>query len=558
MSDFEKSIPGSSVTHRTNNEKISETHYVYHDEESNKEKSTEVERALKARHISMLAIGGTIGTGLFISTGNTIAVAGPASSLMSYLFFTTIAYFVTQGLGEMATLIPVSGSFTQFVARWLSPALGAANGWNYWFSWGITFALELSVVGQVIEYWTFAVPLAAWILIFFVILTAFNFFPVKYYGEVEFWIAFMKVIAVAGWIIYAFIMVVGGGKGGPVGFRYWRNPGAFGPGIHSSNKTTGQFLGWLSSLISAAFTFQGCELVGLSCGEAKNPRKTVPSAIRKVLIRILLFYVLSIFFIGLLVPWDDPRLPYNGEADSTQNAASSPFVIAMLNSGTKILPDIFNAVILITIISAGNSNIYSGSRILYGLAQAGIAPKFFMITNRWGVPYYAVVCTSILGSLGYLAVSSSGLNAFNWLLNITALAGLIAWLFISLAHIRFMNILKSRNISRDSLPFKAKFMPYGSYYCAIVVFVLIFIQGYEAFYSITATSFFTSYVSLIIFVVCWLIFHIMYNGLNFSWDKLIVPIDQCDIDSGVREADDEVWEESVPTTLWEKFWAIIN
>ena len=294
----------------------------------------EVQRGLKSRHISMIAIGGTIGTGLFISTGMTLANAGPVSAFISYLFMTTLAFSVTQSLGEMATLIPVTGSFAQFVGRWCSPAFGAANGWCYWFAWSITYALELSVVGQVIQKWTTAVPLAAWIGIFFVILTAANLIPVKFYGEIEFWIASMKFIAVVGWILYAFIMVCGAGKTGPVGFRYWRDPGPWGPGLYVKNVNTARFLGWLSSLISAAFTFQGCELVGIAAGESRNPHKTIPSAIRKVLFRILVFYVLCMFFIGLLVPYNDPQLKNDGDF-----SASSPFIISMQNAGTKVLPD---------------------------------------------------------------------------------------------------------------------------------------------------------------------------------------------------------------------------
>ncbi|ODV81804.1 arginine permease [Suhomyces tanzawaensis NRRL Y-17324] len=506
----------------------------------------------------MIAIGGTIGTGLFISTGGTLSQAGPVSSVISFLFMTTLAFSVTQALGEMATLIPVAGSFAQFVTRWCSPALGAANGWNYWFSWAITYALELSVVGQVIGKWTDAVPLAAWISIFFVLLTLSNLFPVKYYGEIEFWIATLKVVAVVGWLLYAFIMVCGAGKTGPVGFRYWRNPGPWGPGILVENVNTGRFLGWLASLISAAFTFQGCELVGISAGESKNPHKTVPSAIRKVLFRILVFYVACMLFIGLLVPFDDPAL---NPGDGAAYTANSPFIIAMNNSGTKILPDIFNAVILVTIISAGNSNVYCGSRILFGLAQAGVAPKFFQKTSKHGVPWVAVLFTSAFGALGYLATSSDGNEAFGWLLNITATSGLIAWGWISFTHIRFMNILKSRNISRDSLPFKAKFMPYASYYAAVAVFIITFIQGFQAFWDIDATKFFTSYVSLILFAVCWIGFHFYFNGFNirsWSYSSFLVPLEECDIDTGVREIDDEDWEEDEPKNAWQKFWAIIS
>lgn len=514
----------------------------------------EVQRNLKARHISMIALGGTIGTGLFISTKNVVA-AGPALALIAYLFITTLAWSVTQSLGEMATYIPVSGSFTQFSARFCSPALGVANGWNYWFSWAITFALEISVVGQVIQYWTHAVPLAAWITIFFVLIAVSNMFPVKVYGEIEFWIASLKVIAVVGWLIYALCMVCGAGKTGPVGFRYWNNPGAFGAGAGLvSNVNTDRFLAWLSSLISALFTFQGVELVGISCGESANPRKTVPAAIRKVIWRIMIFYVGCVFFMGLLIPYNDPLL------DSEESfASSSPFIIAMKNSGTKILPDIFNAVILIAIISAGNSNVYSGSRILYGLGQAGAAPKFFTKTTRHGIPYIAVLTTAAFGALGYLVLSNNGNTVFNWLLNITAVSGLIAWVNISYSHIRFLQILKSRNIPRSQLPFRAFGMPYVAYYGFILCFLLVFVQGYSVFFAFNATDFFTNYISVILFFFTWLIAHIYYNGRNsYKLRTLLLPLDECDIDTGVRDIDEMVWDDAPPKNLWEKFWAFMS
>uniref|UniRef100_A0A0L0NZ24 Amino acid permease/ SLC12A domain-containing protein n=1 Tax=Candidozyma auris TaxID=498019 RepID=A0A0L0NZ24_CANAR len=516
----------------------------------------EVKRNLKARHISMIALGGTIGTGLFISSKNALQ-AGPVMALISYIFITTLAWSVTQSLGEMATYIPCSGSFTQFCARFCSPALGVANGWNYWFSWAITFALEVSVVGQIIQFWTHAVPLAAWITIFWVLITIFNMFPVKYYGEFEFWIASLKIIAVVGWLIYALCMVCGAGVTGPVGFRYWRNPGPWGDGQGlESNKDTDRFLAWLSSLISALFTFQGVELVGISCGESHNPRKAVPSAIRKVIWRIIIFYIMSMFFMGLLIPFNDPKL------DSDEYfAASSPFIVAMHNSGTKILPSIFNAVILVAIISAGNSNVYCGSRILYGLANVGAAPRWFKLVTKQGIPYVAVLFTAAFGALGYLVLSNGGNTVFNWLLNITAVAGLIAWVNISFSHMRFMWILKKRNISRDLLPYKAWGMPYVAYYAFVLGFMLVFVQGYEAFYGITASSFFTAYVSVILFFFVWIVAHFYYNGFTryaFTLRSWLLPLDECDIDSGVREIEEMVWDDQPPKNLWEKFWNVIS
>lgn len=512
----------------------------------------EVKRELKPRHISMIAIGGTIGTGLFISTGGILAHAGPVSALISFIFIGTLVFAVIQGLGEMATYIPISGSFTQFTTRWCSPALGAANGWCYWFSWAITYALELSVVGQIIEYWTYAVPIGAWIAIFFVILTTANMFPVKFYGEIEFWISFLKVVAVFGWLIYALCIVCGAGQTGPIGFRYWRNPGPWGPGILEDNVNTGRFLGWLSSLISAAFTFQGCELIGIASGEMRSP-KSLPKAIRSIYIRIIVFYLLSMFFIGLLIPFDNESL--NGDGF----AAASPFVIAMDLAGTKVLPDIFNAVLLITIISAGNSNIYCGSRVLYGLAQAGVAPKWFRLTTKHGVPYVAVIFTSLFGLLAFLVLSNDGSTVFDWLLNITAVAGLISWGWISATHLKFMSVLKSRGISRDSLPFKAMLMPYLSQYATCTIFVLVFLQGFSCFWDITASGFFTAYISVIVFAGAWVFFHFFFNGIGkkaFSKEAFWISKDYCDIDTGVREID-EYYVEPEPKNLWEKIWLIL-
>lgn len=557
MSDTEKSIGLEKKA--VNPEFINDNEVL--EEISQTTERNEVKRNLQARHISMIALGGTIGTGLFISTKNSL-LTGPGLALIAYLFITTLAYSVTQSLGEMATHIPISGSFTQFSARFCSPALGVANGWNYWFSWAITFALEVSVVGQIIEFWTVAVPLAAWITIFFVLVTIGNLFPVRFYGEVEFWISGIKIIAVMGWIIYALCMVCGAGQQGPVGFRYWRNPGAWGDGSGpwdgtTSNIATGRFLAWLSSLISALFTFSGVELIGVSVGESANPRKTVPSAIKKVIWRIIIFYILSVFFMGLLVPYNDPAL------NSTKSvASSSPFIIAIQNSGTKYLASIFNGVILVSVISAANSNVYSGSRVLYGLAEAGAAPKIFLKATKSGIPWVSVLFTAVFGSLGYLVLSEGGNTAFNWLLNITAVSGLIAWVNISFSHLRFMGALKYNNMTRDDLPFKAVWMPYQAYYSFVLGFMLVFVQGFTCFYGITASSFFTAYISVLLFFFTWIGAHFYFNGFGkkaFTARAWLTPLNEIDIISGSRDLDGVVWEEpSAKAGILNKFFSILS
>lgn len=256
---------------------------------------------------------------------------------------------------------------------------------------------------------------------------------------------------------------------------------------------------------------------------------------------------MSLFFIGLLVPYDDPRL----SSDSAV-VASSPFVISIQNAGTKILPDIFNAIVMITVISAANSNVYVGSRVLYALAQTGNAPKQFAYVTRHGVPYLGVLCTAALGLLAFLVVNNNANTAFNWLINISTLAGLCAWLFISISHIRFMQALKFRGISRDDLPFKAKFMPWAAYYATFFVTVIIFIQGFQAFSPhFDVTAFFTAYISLIILAVLFIGCQIYYR-CRFFW-----KLEDIDIDTDRREIEEVIWEDDEPKTYWDKFWAAV-
>ena len=560
MSFMKKVLHTSTVTTSSDVESVSESkadikpiHSQIFDMESQSigdVRETEIKRGLKSRHVSMIALGGTIGTGLFIGTSTPLRLAGPVNTLIAYLFFGALAYSVTQSLGEMATHTPVTGSFCCFNTMYLSKAIGFSTNWCYWFSWAITFAIELFAVAQVIEYWTFAVPSWAWILIFFFILTAANFVPVEIYGEIEFWIALIKVVAIFGFIIYALCMVCGAGITGPVGFRYWRNPGPWGEGPKLvSNVNTDRFLGWLSSLINAAFTYQGVELTGIAAGESANPRKSVPKAINKVIFRILIFYIFTLFFIGLLVPYNDPAL------QSEDNfISSSPFLIAIVNSGTKVLPSIFNAVMLCTIISAGNSNIYIGSRILYSMAGT-TAPSCFKWTTSWGVPYVGVIFTALFGLLAFLNVTNDGEVVFAWLLNISALAGLISWCFITASHLRFMRILKDKNISRDTLPFKANFGPKIAWFTEVCLVIIVFIQAYSVFFSFNVSDFFAGYVSLIMCVVFWIVSQLTYYR-NEPW---LIPTSEVDIDTQSNEIENQVWdeEEEKNKPLFERFWDIL-
>jgi len=323
----------------------------YHSDKSVPRSSSDVEkqtsiqgeglkRNLSSRHLQFVAIGGTVGTGVFIASGGSIATAGPAGALLAYVFVGTLVYSVMLSLAEMATYLPIAGAFTQYAARFVDPSLGFAMGWIYWFSWSITYALELTAAGLIIQWWNPGLNIGIFITIFWVPITAVNFLPVDIFGEFEFWFASIKVVALFGFWIFAICMNAGGvGQQGYIGFKYWNQPGAFAP--YLAEGPVAKFVGFWAVLIQAGFAYQGTELCAIGAGESANPRKTMPQAIRRTFWSIFTLFVFTIFFIGILVPYDNEQI-----AVGDTNAGSSPIVIAIQLAGVSALPDIMNAILL--------------------------------------------------------------------------------------------------------------------------------------------------------------------------------------------------------------------
>lgn len=267
--------------------------------------------------------------------------------------------------------------------------------------------------------------------------------------------------------------------------------------------------------------------MGIAAGETENPRKTIPSAIRKTFFRILVFFVLTIFFVGLLIPYDNPSL-----LSGSSNASSSPLVIAANLAGVRVLPHIINAVLLTVVLSAANSNVYSGSRVVVGLAQEGFAPHVFKRTTRGGVPYYAVAFTSAFGLLGFMNLSDSGGTVFTWFQNIAGVAGFITWTTLNGCHLAFMRALRTRGISRDMLPYKAPFQPYFAWYGVGFNVLIILTQGFTAWIpTFDVSSFFVAYISLILFAVLYVVHKIVHR-------PAFVRPSKADIDTGRVELDD--------------------
>ena len=312
----------------------------------------------------MIAIGGAIGTGLFVASGSTISQAGPGGALAAYALVGLMVFLLMQSLGEMSAKIPVAGSFQSFATRFVSPSFGFAIGWNYWFNWAITVAAELVAAGIIMDFWFPGVPGWVWAGIFLLVLTGLNALSAKSFGESEFWLSLIKVSAVVLFLIAGVLMIFGILGDNSPGLSNWEN---------RDDVFHGGWVSIISVFMVAGFSFQGTELVGVAAGEAKNPRREVPKAIRTVFWRIMLFYIGAIFIIGCLIPFTDPSLLASGESD----IAASPFTLVFSRAGIAFAAALMNAVILTAILSAGNSGLYASTRMLYAMAHDGMAPKIF-------------------------------------------------------------------------------------------------------------------------------------------------------------------------------------
>ncbi|GAA6000783.1 hypothetical protein JCM10207_004658 [Rhodosporidiobolus poonsookiae] len=501
----------------------------------------ELSRQMKARHVAMISIGGAIGTGLFLGTATALRNGGPLGLLLGYSIMGMIVYAVMVALGEMSSHLPIPGGTVTLAARFVDPCFGWCTGWWYFYDWALALPAELSASAVLISYWDSKTSPAVYILVTGIIANLINFGGARLYGEAEFWFAAIKILTIVGLIILGVVLTAGGGPSGEViGGKYWRDPGAF-VQLYGIPGALGRFLGFWTVLCQAAYSYIGAEIVALAAAEAKNPKKTIPSAIRKVWIRIIVFYVLSVLMIGLLVSSSDPRLNL-----STGTAASAPFVIAIKDSGIKVLPSIINAALLTSAWSAASSDTYTASRAIYGLALQGNAPRIFARTNSWGLPWVAVIFSSAFALLAFMAVgTASAGKVFSWLANMTSVAGLITWWAICLTYIRFYHGLKAQGIERNSKNFAylSPLQPYLTYFAISMISIILFFSKFQVFITghWDTADFVTSYLPIILFPLAYATLYVYRRFFRqqprHMWSP--VPLTELDFYSGSRSTDEE-------------------
>ncbi len=417
-----------------------------------KETHGEIRRDLKTRHLSMIAIGGSIGTGLFLASGNAIHTAGPGGALVAYVAIGIMVYFLMTSLGEMATYMPVSGSFSTYASRFVDPAFGFALGWNYWFNWAITLAVDISTAAIIVQFWLPNTPAWLWSAIFLILIFGLNALSVKAYGESEYWFSIIKVATVIIFLIVGVLTIVGILGGEVIGFSNFTAGDA---------PFKGGFFAILGTFLIAGFSFQGTEMVGIAAGESATPETSVPKAIKQVFWRILLFYIFAIFIIGMIIPYTNPNLL---SAEAT-DVAISPFTLVFEKAGLAFAASVMNAVILTSVLSAGNSGLYASTRMLWAMARDKKAPKFLGKVNRRGIPMAALIVTTIVGAMTFITtLTENGTVIYTWLLSASGLTGFIAWVGIAISHYRFRKAFIKQGHDLSELKYKAKFFPIRTYF----------------------------------------------------------------------------------------------
>ncbi|MCW2476125.1 MULTISPECIES: amino acid permease [unclassified Symbiopectobacterium] len=405
-----------------------------------------LKRGLKNRHIQLIALGGAVGTGLFLGIAATIKMAGP-SVLLGYAIGGIIAFFIMRQLGEMVVEEPVAGSFSHFAYKYWGDFAGFASGWNYWVLYVLVAMAELTAVGIYVQYWWPDIPTWVSAAVFFLVINAINLANVKVYGEMEFWFAIIKVVAIIGMIVFGGWLLLSG-QGGPEATvtNLWAQGGFFPNGVN----------GLVMAMAVIMFSFGGLELVGITAAEADNPETSIPRATNQVIYRILIFYIGSLAILLSLYPWG--KVVEGG----------SPFVMIFHNLDSNVVATILNVVVLTAALSVYNSCVYCNSRMLYGLAKQGNGPKALLTVDKRGVPVIAIgisaAATALCVLINYLIPG----KAFELLMALVVSALVINWAMISLAHLKFRKAKEQEGVQTK---FKALLYPLGNYIC------LLFLAG---------------------------------------------------------------------------------
>ncbi|CAK5267222.1 unnamed protein product [Mycena citricolor] len=503
-----------------------------------------VQRRLKQRHVQMIAIAGTIGTGLFLGSGNALRVAGPLGSLVAYALVGTVAYSSLCCVGEMTTWAPISGTFPHYAARWVDPAFGFAVGWNYFYANATAIPVEISAAVILLTFWDSNPNHAAiYTALVAILICAINIFGVRYFGESEFIFSISKLVVITIILVTGLVVDLGGSPSHEVvGFKFWTNPGAVNRAGLVSDLGADRFFAILNVVIQAAFSFQGIETVCIAASEMENPRRNIAKAVKRVFYRIIIFYMLGILMIGMLVAYDNPAL-----LSRVGTAAQSPFVIALSSAGIKAFPHIVNAVIFTSAFSAGSSAVFSSSRVLYGLSIRGQAPRFLAFTTQQGLPIASVMVSCAFALMAFMTVSSGADTVFNWFVYVSTTGGSIGWFSINLTYLYFYRGMTAQGYDLKKNIYSNPLQPYLSYWGIGWTAFFTLANGYAVFFKFETSIFLTAYINIPIFLMLYLGYKLIYK--TRVWKPL-----EMDFVTGIPTVE----ETELPPEPADTFWAKVG
>ncbi|KAF8343638.1 general amino acid permease 1 [Amanita rubescens] len=453
-----------------------------------------VQRRLKQRHVQIGKIAGTIGT-------EALAAAGPLGALLAYMLVGTVAYSAST---------PV----------------------------------EISAAVILLGFWDVnAKHVPVYTIILCVAICSFNLLGVKTFGEAEFCFSLIKIALILALLLAGLIIDLGGGPNHQrTGFRYWKNPSAFNRAGLVGNNNTDRFLAFLSVLIQASFSYGGVELVAMrvAASETENPRRNISKAVQRVFFRIALFYILGILMIGMLVSYDNPDL-----LRRTGTAAQSPFVIAFNTAGVKVFPHIINACVFTSAFSAGNSSLFTSSRILYGLALRGQAPRIFAYCTKHGLPIAAMLTSSCFAFLSFMSVKSGSETVFNWFVNLGTIGVQLGWFSINVTYICWRRGMLAQGFDLKKNVYNNRLQPYIAYWGAVWNALFILINGFEVFFKWNVSDFLTAYINIPIFVALFLFWKIWKSTVFWKPEEI-------DLVTGIPSIEETESPEEPPRNVWEK------
>ncbi|CAM1511011.1 Fc.00g085240.m01.CDS01 [Cosmosporella sp. VM-42] len=462
-----------------------------------------LQRRLNNRQIQLIAVGGSIGTALFVSIGGGLAKGGPGSLFLAYTLYSGLLALVNNGIAEMSTFMPVSGGFIRLAGHWVDDALGFAAGWNFFFYEALLIPFEITALNLVLSFWNEKItdpgPMAGICIGVIICYAALNILAVRGYGEAEFWLSGGKVILILILFSFTFITMVGGNpQHDAYGFRHWRDPGSFAE--YHSTGALGRFEGFLAALWSASFTVVGPEYISMVAAEAKRPSVYIRAAFKTVYYRFCFFFVVGSLAVGIVVAYNDPKLYdiYFGDGTAAGTAGASPYVIAMENLGIGVLPHIVNALMVTSIFSAGNTYTYCATRSLYSLALEGRAPRFLRKCTNNGVPIWCFCIVMVFPMLSFLQLSNGSAKVLTWLVNIMTGGGLINYLIMNLTFINYYRATQAQGIDRRTMPYYGYFQPYGAYVGLFFQTIIVIFYGYSSFTPWSVSNFFSNYTMQIV------------------------------------------------------------